>query len=106
MSAMSAAVLPGGRPFVKRILFAVFPAARKNVRCPNLLSLLLLVFCSSFRAASVNLPALRPPFWWAVPFQAVGNVLTKYGFLLLLGARRYRAAPYRVTPLYVMRSLS
>lgn len=62
MSAMSAAVLPGGRPFVKRILFAVFPAARKNVRCPNLLSLLLLVFCSSFRAASVNLPALCPPF--------------------------------------------
>ena len=62
MLAMSAAVLPGGRPSVKRLLFAVFPAARKNVRCPNLLSLLLLVFCSSFRAVSVNLPALRPPF--------------------------------------------
>lgn len=44
----------------------------------------------------VNLPALRSPFWWAVPFQAVPSCLTYQNFFcsarggidppLLLGA--------------------
>lgn len=62
---------PAARPSVKRLLFAVFPAVRKNVRCPNLLSLLLLVFCSSFRAASVcEFACPVSSFLWAIPFQA------------------------------------
>ena len=71
---------PAARPSVKRLLFAVFPAVRKNVRCPNLLSLLLLIFSPSFRDVSVNLPAPCPPFWWAVPFQARETCLQNMDF--------------------------
>jgi hypothetical protein len=90
---------------VKRLFICRLSGCQKKCALPKPFEPIVVGLLLVFPSRQCEFACPVSSFLWAISFQA-GVLVTKYGFLLLLGARRYRAAPSRVTPLYVPRSLS
>ena len=99
---------PAARPFVKRVFICRLSGCQKKCALPKLFEPMIIDFLLVFPSRQCEFACPVSSFLVGDTVSSGGeNVLvTKYGLLLLLGARRYRAAPYRVTPLYVTRLLS